>query len=49
MKDYKAYLIDCIDSEGHDIETNTPAEKIEFLFNCFETEAGWNINRKSRW
>jgi len=42
---YEKYVIDCIDSEGYDVTTNTPEEKLKFLRKTFRSEYGHMIDR----
>ncbi len=41
----QAYVLSCIDSEGYSIVTTTDKEKINFLFDTFKKEYGFNIPR----
>jgi hypothetical protein len=41
----KQYILDCIDSENYDIKVNTDKEKLQFLFNTFQSEYKWQIER----
>ena len=41
----KAYLIDAITPEAYESSAETPKEKIEFLFSCFNVEHGFMIGR----
>lgn len=51
IRDYKkngnqfAYFLDCITPEPYGVETNTDKERIEFLFDTFRKEYGFNIPR----
>ena len=48
-KKVKIYIIDSIDNSGYsDRPLNTVEEKLNFLRECFEGEAGWNIQRRGR-
>ena len=45
-ENYKNYILDCLDSEDDLIGKNLPRqEKIKYLFNRFNSEYGWNIQR----
>ena len=44
----KRVILDAIDADGFDETAETTAEKIAFLRNRFESEAGRNIERKGR-
>lgn len=35
------YILNCIDSEGYDIHTETEREKMQFLADTFKSEYGW--------
>ena len=39
------YIIEAIDADGYDLTPQTDAEKLQFLFDTFHAEAGWNIER----
>ena len=41
----KQYIVDCIDSEPYDVKTETDKEKLQFLFDTFKAEKGWEIER----
>jgi len=47
--DYKVkrYIVSCIDGSGYEVDTDTMDEKgkLQFLYNTFKTEYGWNIQR----
>lgn len=45
-ENYKNYILDCIDSED-DLNNQelTRNQKIQYLFNRFNSEYGWNIQR----
>ena len=45
LNNIQNYIIDSIDSEGYDIKTETPTEKLEFLFDCFEVEFNYKNNK----
>jgi len=45
-ENYKNYILDCIDSEDDLINQElTRDQKIQYLFNRFNSEYGWNIQR----
>ena len=45
-ENYKNYILNCLDSEDDLIGKNLPRqEKIKYLFNRFNSEYGWNIQR----
>lgn len=41
----KAYILEAIDSEGYDVVTSTPEEKLKFLWKTFNSEYGFMIKR----
>jgi hypothetical protein len=41
----RAYILDCIDSEPYDVKTTTEQEKLQFLYDTFQHEMKWNIDR----
>ncbi len=43
----KQYIINAIDSEGYGVETKTDREKLQFLYDTFISEYGWNIKQTS--
>ena len=47
--DYKVkrYIVSCIDGSGYEVNTDTMDEKgkLQFLYNTFKIEYGWNIQR----
>ena len=45
LNNIQSYILDSIDSEGYDIKTETPTEKLEFLFDCFEVEFNYKNNQ----
>ena len=45
LNNIQNYILDSIDSEGYDIKTETPTEKLQFLFNCFEIEFNYKNNK----
>ena len=38
-----SYILDCIDSEGYDVSVKTDKEKLQFLYDTFVSEQGYNI------
>lgn len=49
-ENYKNYILDCIDSED-DLNNQelTRNQKIQYLFNRFNSEYGWNIQRVGKY
>jgi hypothetical protein len=45
LNNIQNYILDSIDSEGYDIKTETPTEKLDFLFDCFEVEFNYKNNQ----
>tara|TARA_R110000782_G_scaffold58922_1_gene122628 strand:+ start:1780 stop:2151 length:372 start_codon:yes stop_codon:yes gene_type:complete len=45
LNNIQTYILDSIDGEGYDIKTETPTEKIQFLFDCFEVEFNYKNNK----
>ncbi len=45
LNNIQSYILDSIDSEGYDIKTETPTEKLDFLFDCFEVEFNYKNNQ----
>tara|TARA_R100001443_G_scaffold18806_6_gene30031 strand:+ start:5089 stop:5460 length:372 start_codon:yes stop_codon:yes gene_type:complete len=45
LNNIQSYILDSINSEGYDIKTETPTEKIQFLFDCFEVEFNYKNNQ----
>lgn len=45
LNNIQSYILDSIDSEGYEIKTETPTEKLEFLFDCFEVEFNYKNNQ----
>jgi len=45
LNNIQDYILDSIDSEGYDIKTETPTEKLQFLFDCFEVEFNYKNNQ----
>ena len=45
LNNIQNYILDSIDGEGYDIKTETPTEKLQFLFDCFEVEFNYKNNK----
>ena len=45
LNNIQNYILDSIDGEGYDIKTETPTEKLDFLFDCFEVEFNYKNNK----
>jgi len=45
INQYKQYFIDCIDGENYNQELKTDKEKIQFVFDCFNSEY-WHWNKR---
>lgn len=45
QKKAQEYILNTIDSEAYDVTTNTTEEKLQFLFDTFKNEQGYNIDR----
>ncbi len=45
LNNIQNYILDSIDGEGYDIKTETPTEKLQFLFECFEVEFNYKNNQ----
>ena len=49
-ENYKNYILDCIDSEDDLINQElTRDQKIQYLFDRFNSEYGWNIQRAGKY
>ena len=49
QENYKNYILDCIDSEDDLINKElSREEKIKYLFDRFNSEYGWNIQRAGK-
>ena len=49
-ENYKNYILDCIDSEDDLINQElTRNQKIQYLFDRFNSEYGWNIQRVGKY
>ena len=44
-KNYKKYILDTIETDNDDKPLKTDQEKIKYLFDRFNSEYGWNIDR----
>ena len=44
-KNYKKYILDCVQLDCEDKELKTEQEKINYIFDRFNSEYGWNIER----
>jgi hypothetical protein len=44
-KNYKNYILNSINSEGHDIKTNSDQDKINFFIDTFKKEYDFMIDR----
>jgi len=44
-KNYKKYILDTIETDNEDKPIKTDNEKIKYLFDRFNSEFGWNIER----
>ena len=44
-KNYKKYILDTIETDNDDKPIKTDNEKIKYLFDRFNSEFGWNIDR----
>ena len=45
LNNIQTYILDSIDGTEYDIKTETPTEKLEFLFDCFEVEFNYKNNK----
>ena len=45
LNNIQAYILDSIDGTEYDIKTETPTEKLDFLFDCFEVEFNYKNNK----
>tara|TARA_R110002051_G_scaffold19003_1_gene53822 strand:- start:202 stop:585 length:384 start_codon:yes stop_codon:yes gene_type:complete len=46
LQNMENYLLGQIDGDGYDIEVNTPLEKINFVFECYENEYECEYERR---
>lgn len=44
----KRYILDHVDSSGYDVVTESDAQRIRFLKDCFESEYGWRVKQAGR-
>ena len=44
-KNYKKYILDCVQLDCEEKELKTDQEKINYIFDRFNSEYGWNIER----
>ena len=44
-KNYKKYILDTIETDNDDKPIKTDNEKIKYIFDRFNSEYGWEINR----
>ena len=44
-KNYKKYILDCVQLDNEEKELKTDQEKINYIFDRFNSEYGWNIER----
>tara|TARA_R110002020_G_scaffold201607_1_gene404313 strand:- start:54 stop:443 length:390 start_codon:yes stop_codon:yes gene_type:complete len=44
-KNYKKYILDCVQLDGEGEQLKTDQEKINYIFNKFNSEYDWNIER----
>jgi hypothetical protein len=45
LNNIQNYILDSIDGIEYDIKTETPTEKLDFLFDCFEVEFNYKNNQ----
>ena len=45
LNNIQSYILDSIDGTEYDIKTETPTEKLQFLFDCFEVEFNYKNNK----
>tara|TARA_R100000388_G_scaffold94992_2_gene84889 strand:+ start:2098 stop:2469 length:372 start_codon:yes stop_codon:yes gene_type:complete len=45
LNNIQTYLLNSIDGTEYGIKTDTPKEKLDFLFDCFETEFNFENNQ----
>ena len=45
LNNIENYILDSIDGTGYGIKTDTPKEKLKFLFDCFEVEFNYKNNQ----
>ena len=44
-KNYKKYILDCVELDCEEKPIKTDEEKIKYIFDRFNSEFGWNIER----
>jgi superoxide dismutase len=44
-KNYEKYILDCVELDCEEKPIKTDNEKIKYIFNRFNSEFGWNIDR----
>ena len=44
-KNYKKYILDCVQLDNEEKKLKTDQEKINYIFDRFNSEYGWNIER----
>jgi len=44
-KNYRKYILDCVQLDCEEKELKTDQEKINYIFDRFNSEYGWNIDR----
>tara|TARA_R100001463_G_scaffold133874_1_gene195601 strand:- start:377 stop:760 length:384 start_codon:yes stop_codon:yes gene_type:complete len=44
-KNYKKYILDCVQLDNEEKKLKTDQEKINYIFDRFNSEYGWNIKR----
>ena len=44
-KNYEKYILDCVELDCEEKPIKTDNEKIKYIFNRFNSEFGWNIER----
>jgi len=44
-KNYKKYILDCVELDNEEKKLKTDQEKINYIFDRFNSEYGWNIER----
>ena len=45
LDNIQTYLLSAIDGKDYGIKTDTPKEKLDFLFDCFESEFNYKNNQ----
>tara|TARA_R100000278_G_scaffold54350_2_gene45329 strand:+ start:8837 stop:9208 length:372 start_codon:yes stop_codon:yes gene_type:complete len=45
LDNIQTYLLNAIDGKDYGIKTDTPKEKLDFLFDCFESEFNYKNNQ----